>query len=118
MPVFIVRRAETRGLIGIFAVSGIDDIDSHLSNCANASECECCEIDAGGVLWPAPGGRKIPAGQDEGMDADVAQVDEHEDQEDPDPMRLLAGAILTESWQEAFYEDAHDWHPVPVTPDS
>ena len=46
--------------------------------------------------------------------ASVAEIDEVEDQEDPDLRRLLAGAILTESWQEAFYEASYSWQPVPL----
>lgn len=42
-------------------------------------------------------------------------VDEIEDQEDLDPLKLLAGAVLTDSWQEAFYEDQHSWQRVPET---
>ena len=109
VPVYIVRRSSTHGLVGVFAVSDRADLTQHVQNCAEPEECEFCEIDSGGVLWPATGGRKIP----EGADASVADIDEVEDQEDPDPRRLLAGAILTESWQEAFYEASYSWQPVP-----
>lgn len=113
MSVFIVRRASTKGLIGIFAVSQLSDLASHIGDCAAPAECEYAEIDSGGIIWPAVGGRKIPAE----VGGEQAQIDEAEDQEDPDPMKFLAGAVLSYSWQEAFYEAAHSWQMVPAAAD-
>lgn len=114
MPIYIVRRTETHGLLGIFAVGELSDLGRHIGDCASPAECQYAEIDSGGVLWAKPGGRKIPAGQD----GAEPEIDEAEDQEDLDPLQLLRGASLTESWQEAFYEDQHDWRPVPDVGDS
>lgn len=110
LSVYIVRRTQTHGLLGIFAVRDLESLALQIQNCAEPEECEFCEIDTGGIIWPATGGRKMPA--EPGPMDDI--IDEAEDQEDPDPLKLLAGAILTDSWQEAFYEEAHSWQRVPA----
>ncbi|MBZ9806950.1 hypothetical protein [Mesorhizobium sp. ESP-6-2] len=124
MNLFLVRRMESRELVGLIYCRRAEDLFDFVDECTDPYRCEYRVIDvAGSILWLGQAaqvptltkGVYNPHGD---LDDVVSVDDAGQEQDRPD---LLAGASLSELWRDYFtrrvdYEDDQDnqWLPVPT----
>lgn len=124
MATYIVRLFDSHEIVGIFTASTDMELGELVDECCETNETEYVEISNGGIFWPNKGAPKVPTEKrvrSQSAD-DVSGNDEGEDEgedEGFDAEVFLAGATITESWQEAieprnaFLNDLKIWMPVP-----
>ena len=125
MATYIVRLFDSHEIVGIFTASTDMELGELVDECCETNETEYVEISNGGIFWPNKGAPKVPTEKrTTSQTADnVSNIDEDEE-EGFDPEVFLAGATITESWQEAieprnaFLNDLKVWMPVPGPFDS
>jgi hypothetical protein len=122
---YIVRLIDSHEIVGIFTASTDMELGELVDECCETSETEYVEISNGGIFWPKEGAPKVPTEtRAKSQTADNVSSNDDDEDDEFDPDVFLAGATITESWQEAiepqnaFLNDLKIWMPVPGPYDS